>query len=95
MASVIVFEDCESLGDCNRAFLQWAADNPKGFYLNRRARRSALLHAVGCKHVFLPEDGSNTTFAKVCAMSIELLIEWARENDVDDDECKDCFPVDT
>jgi hypothetical protein len=51
----VVFSSADG-GDAQEAFQRWQADNPAGFYINRKAATQGMLHRVGCGHVGQPGE---------------------------------------
>lgn len=83
--------------DAQAAFQRWQADNPTGFYVNRKSATTGMLHRVGCPHVGHPGDwdpdfGDIARSPKVCAPERAALESWARKYDLALAECGDCRP---
>jgi hypothetical protein len=81
--------------DAQEAFQRWQADNPAGFYINRKAASHGMLHRVGCPHVggagdWDAEFGDVARRAKVCHRDRAALLAWAEREGVAITPCADC-----
>jgi len=78
-------------------FQRWQADNPTGFYINRKTAARGMLHRVGCGHVgkaddWDPEFGDVARRAKVCHRDRAALLSWPEQEGVAVTLCADCRP---
>jgi hypothetical protein len=83
--------------DAQEAFQKWQADNPAGFYINRKGASQGMLHRVGCGHVGHAGEwdtgfGDVARRAKVCLQDRATLMSWAEREGVTVTPCADCRP---
>ncbi len=83
--------------NAQEAFQQWQADNPAGYYINRKAASQGMLHRVGCGHVghageWDPGFGDVARRAKVCHRDRTARMSWAEREGVAVTACADCRP---
>lgn len=91
--------------DDHGRYLQWIADNPRGFVLSRHkaseendpdlsAEKPPVLHKARCMKVStLPQDGRCwTIYSKYCSRDKETLEEWARNHKSKSRHCHICNP---
>ena len=66
-------------------------ENRKGFYLNIRSNKNAMIHQADCKHLGVTDDMNSTSNSKVCSDDYVELKEWANKNYPDYKLCSDCI----
>ncbi len=78
-------------------FQKWRRDNPTGFVLAFLTKRRARLHTAGCPHFGNDQwtteavGQSLTVKRKVCDLTADLLLEWARTEGIEVLSCSDCL----
>lgn len=81
-------------------FQKWREENPDGFLLNVRTKKSGMIHRSICDHLGDTEwqaghFGDLGKLMKVCSLNLRELHEWGTQNGITHiTECSDCKPID-
>jgi hypothetical protein len=81
--------------DAHEDYIRWLRHNPRGFVLNVKTAKWAVLHVSDCMHIadYSDPDVSLTDKPKICAPSgaSALLKEWAERRGIEWTRCGTCF----
>src|SRR5258708_4416568 len=94
---IAIFHD-DLDNDAHALFQTWRRDNPDGFFINCKGKRTWMVHRVMCTHPGNTEWGrdfgaSLTKFKKACCIDFRALVHWARQNGPAElTFCNDCSP---
>jgi hypothetical protein len=79
--------------DAHEDYTRWLRHNPRGYVLNLKSIRYAVLHESDCMHIadYSDPDVSLTDKGKVCAPSSALLKAWAKERGITWTYCRTCL----
>lgn len=79
--------------DAHEDYIQWLRHNPRGFVLNLKTTKWAILHESDCMHIadYSDPDVSLTDKRKVCAPSSAPLKAWASERGIKWTYCGTCL----
>ena len=79
--------------DAQDDYLRWLLHNPRGFVMNLKTNRWAVLHESGCMHIadYSDPNVSLTLKRKVCASFDEPLRAWAQTRGVEWTRCRTCL----
>lgn len=91
----------ESQADAHTLLQEWRLENPDGFFLAQKGKKTYLLHHVGCHHIGSPFwDGtvdesqesphSLTTNEKICSADINELYAWTVNQGLAYSICRHC-----
>ena len=81
------------------AYQRWMKNNQAGFVLNSPKQRSVnphlMLHKASCFHIQPTDDRWDYTtgaYKKICSLSKQELIDWAKKTSSDFNQCTTCNP---
>ena len=91
-ATILEFHD-NQYRDAHEDYIRWLRHNPRGFVLNLKTTKRAVLHESDCMHIadYSDPDVSLTEKAKVCAPSSAPLKSWAKERGIEWTRCDTCL----
>jgi hypothetical protein len=71
--------------DAHEDYVRWLRHNPRGFVLNLKTQKRAVLHESDCMHIvdYPDPNYSLTDKCKVCAPSSEPLKALAKERGIE------------
>ncbi len=79
--------------DAHEDYIRWLRRNPRGFVLNLKTKKLAVLHESDCMHIadYSDPDVNLTDKRKVCAPASASLKAWAVEREIKWTRCGTCF----
>jgi hypothetical protein len=79
--------------DAHEDYVRWLRHNPRGFVLNPKTTKRAVLHESDCMHIvdYSDPDVSLTKKRKICVPSRAPLEAWAEERGVELAYCDTCL----
>ena len=91
-AAVQEFHD-DQYRDAHNDYIGWLRHIPRGFVLNLKTQKAAVLHESGCMHIadYSDPDVSLTDKRKVCSPTSAPLKTWAVDSGITWTRCGTCF----
>jgi hypothetical protein len=92
-AAVQEFHD-DHYRDAHDAYVRWLRHHPRGFVLNLKTAKYAVVHESDCMHIadYSDPDVSLTDKRKVCAAASSAPLKaWAQERGIEWARCDTCF----